>query len=124
MEPSTALVAFVGVSNLDRATEFYGRTLGLQLADERPFALVARVRGTTLRITEVPSVVPAPYTVLGFVVADIAAAVDRLAARGVAFARYDGMGQDERGIWTAPGGARIAWFPDPDANLLSLTQLP
>ena len=117
-------MALVGVSSLDRAAEFYGHTLGLQLADERPFALVARVQGTTLRIIEVPSVVPAPYTVLGFVVADIAAAVDRLAAGGVAFARYDGMGQDERGIWTAPGGARIAWFPDPDANLLSLTQLP
>jgi catechol 2,3-dioxygenase-like lactoylglutathione lyase family enzyme len=119
-----ALVAFVGVSNLDRAAEFYGGTLGLDLTDERPFALVARVRGTMLRITEVPSVVPAPYTVLGFEVADIATAVDRLAARGVAFTRYDGMDQDDRGIWTAPGGARIAWFTDPDGNVLSLTQLP
>ena len=124
MEPSAALVAFVGVSSLDRAAEFYGDSLGLDLADERPFAVVARIQGTLLRITEVPSVVPAPYTVLGFVVADIAAAVERLAGRGVAFTRYDGMTQDERGIWTAPSGARIAWFTDPDGNVLSLTQLP
>jgi catechol 2,3-dioxygenase-like lactoylglutathione lyase family enzyme len=117
-------MAFVGVSSLDRAAEFYGGTLGLDLADERPFALVARVRGTMLRITEVPSVAPAPYTVLGFEVPDVAAAIDRLTARGVAFTRYAGMGQDERGIWTAPGGARIAWFRDPDGNVLSITQLP
>lgn len=117
-------MAFVGVASLDRAAEFYGGTLGLDLADERPFALVARVHGTMLRITEVPSVAPAPYTVLGFVVPDVAAAVDRLTAGGVAFTRYDGMRQDARGIWTAPGGARIAWFRDPDGNVLSLTQLP
>jgi predicted enzyme related to lactoylglutathione lyase len=124
VDPSAALVAFVGVSDLDRAAGFYGGTLGLQLADERPFALVARVQGTMLRITEVRSVVPAPYTVLGFVVADIAATADRLVALGVAFTRYEGMEQDGRGIWTAPGGARIAWFSDPDGNVLSLTQLP
>ena len=117
-------MAFVGVSSLDRAAEFYGGTLGLYLADERPFALVARVGGTMLRITEVPSVAAAPYTVLGFEVPDVAAAVDRLAARGVASARYDGMGQDERGIWTAPGGARVAWFRDPDGNVLSVAQFP
>jgi predicted enzyme related to lactoylglutathione lyase len=124
VDPSAALVAFVGVSDLDRAAGFYGGTLGLQLADERPFALVARVQGTMLRVTEVRSVVPAPYTVLGFVVADIAATADRLVALGVAFTRYEGMEQDGRGIWTAPGGARIAWFSDPDGNVLSLTQLP
>ncbi|HEY7102603.1 MAG TPA: hypothetical protein VH573_13280 [Mycobacteriales bacterium] len=57
-------------------------------------------------------------------VADIAATADRLVALGVAFTRYEGMEQDGRGIWTAPGGARIAWFSDPDGNVLSLTQLP
>jgi predicted enzyme related to lactoylglutathione lyase len=66
----------------------------------------------------------APYTVLGWTVADIEAAVDELAGRGVTFNRYDGMGQDDRGIWTAPGGARIAWFKDPDGNTLSVSQNP
>ena len=117
-------MAFVGVSSLGRAAEFYGGTLGLELADERPFALVARVRGTMLRITEVPSVAPAPYTVLGFEVTDVAGAVDRLAARGVPFTRYEGWGLEGGGICTAPGGARIAWFRDPDGNVLSLTQRP
>ena len=117
-------MAFVGVSSLGRAAEFYGGTLGMELADERPFALVARMRGTMLRITEVPAVAPASYPVLGFEVTDVAGAVDRLAARGVSSIRYDGMEQDERGIWTAPGGARVAWFRDTDGNVLSLTQLP
>jgi catechol 2,3-dioxygenase-like lactoylglutathione lyase family enzyme len=123
VESSAALIAFVGVSSLDRAAEFYGGTLGLDLADERPFALSTRVRGTMLRITEVSSVSVAPYTALGFEVPDVAREMDRLAARGIAFDRYEGMDQDERGIWTGPGGARIAWFRDPDGNVLSISQL-
>jgi catechol 2,3-dioxygenase-like lactoylglutathione lyase family enzyme len=118
------LVAFVGVGDLDRAADFYGGTLGLDLRDERPYALVADVAGTMLRITAVETPAAAPYTVLGWSVPDIAAAVDALAGGGVAVTRYDGTGQDERGIWTAPGGARIAWFADPDGNVLSLTQPP
>jgi predicted enzyme related to lactoylglutathione lyase len=118
------LVAFVGVGDLDRAAGFYGGTLGLDLRDERPFALVADVAGTMLRITAVETPAAAPYTVLGWSVDDVGAVVDDLVDRGVAFTRYDGMGQDERGIWTAPGGARIAWFTDPDGNVLSLTQPP
>ena len=77
-----------------------------------------------VRITAVDRPCAAPYTVLGWAVPDIDAVVGRLAARGVGFTRYDGMGQDRHGIWTAPGGARIAWFPDPDGNNLSLTQFP
>ena len=50
--------------------------------------------------------------------------LDDLARRGVAFERYDGLQQDAAGVWTAPGGARIAWFRDPDGNVLSLTQPP
>jgi predicted enzyme related to lactoylglutathione lyase len=118
------LVGFVGVGDLDRAADFYGGTLGLDLRDERPYALVADVAGTMLRITAVETPAAASYTVLGWSVPDVGAAVDALTARGVSFTRYDGMGQDERGIWTAPGGARIAWFADPDANILSLTQPP
>jgi catechol 2,3-dioxygenase-like lactoylglutathione lyase family enzyme len=114
------LVAFVGVSDLDAAQGFYGDVLGLELRDERPFALVADVGGTMLRITAVPEPAAAPYTVLGWVVRDLAATVDELATRGVRFSRYEGVDQDDRGIWTAPGGVRIAWFLDPDRNNLSL----
>jgi len=114
------LAGFVGVSDLDAAQRFYGDVLGLELRDERPFALVADVDGTMLRITAVPEPAAAPYTVLGWTVPDIATAVDELATRGVRFTRYEGVDQDDRGIWTAPGGARIAWFLDPDRNNLSL----
>jgi len=124
MVQSGRLVGFVGVSDLARAEAFYGGTLGLELRDERPYALVADVAGTTLRITAVATPAAAPYTVLGWSVPDIGTAVDALTTRGVRFTRYDGMGQDERGIWTAPGGAQVAWFTDPDGNTLSLTQLP
>ena len=78
--------------------------------------------GTTLRVTAVPEVARGGCTVLGWRVADIITEVRGLAARGVSFLRYDGMSKDEHGIWTAPGGAKVAWFADPDGNTLSLTQ--
>jgi catechol 2,3-dioxygenase-like lactoylglutathione lyase family enzyme len=116
------LMGFVGVSSLEQARRFYGDVLGLELRDESPFALVADVGGTMLRITAVDRPAAAPYTVLGWQVDDIDSTVDELAARGAAVTRYDGLDQDERGIWTAPGGTRIAWFLDPDGNTLSLAQ--
>ena len=113
-------VGFVGVSDLDSAQHFYGEVLGLELSDARPYALVHETPGSQLRITLVDEVRAAPYTVLGWVVADLEGEIDRLVAAGVTFNRYDGMEQDDRGIWTAPSGARIAWFHDPDGNNLSL----
>lgn len=113
-------VGFVGVSSLDEAAQFYGGALGLDLVDARPFALVHDAPTSQLRITVVEEVRAAPYTVLGWVVADLEGEMDRLVAAGVTFNRYDGMAQDERGIWTAPDGARVAWFHDPDGNNLSL----
>jgi catechol 2,3-dioxygenase-like lactoylglutathione lyase family enzyme len=113
-------VAFVGVSDLDAAEEFYGSVLGLALEDARPFSLVAGTGATQLRITLVEEVRAAPYTVLGWQVADLEGEIDRLVEAGVTFNRYDGVDQDDRGIWTAPSGARIAWFHDPDDNNLSL----
>ena len=113
-------VGFVGVSDLDSAQHFYGEILGLELRDARPYALVHETSGTQLRITLVDEVRAAPYTVLGWAVADLAGEIDRLVAAGVVFNRYEGMDQDERGIWAAPSGARIAWFHDPDGNNLSL----
>lgn len=116
------MIGFVGVSDLDRARQFYGQTLGLPIVEESPFAVVANANGTMLRLTAVEKPVAAPYTVLGWNVADIVSMVDQLTARGVQFTRYEGMGQDERGVWTAPAGAKIAWFLDPDGNNLSLTE--
>lgn len=113
-------VGFVGVSDLDAAERFYGGVLGLDLIDARPFALVHDTAASQLRITAVAEVRAAPYTVLGWVVADLEGEIDRLAAAGISFNRYDGLDQDERGIWSAPDGTRVAWFYDPDGNTLSL----
>jgi catechol 2,3-dioxygenase-like lactoylglutathione lyase family enzyme len=116
------LVAFVATAREDEARAFYGDVLGLPLVEDGPFALVFDVRGMMLRVTKVSAVDPAPYTVLGWSVPEIRAAVAALAGRGVVFERYAGMPQDELGIWTSPSGARIAWFRDPDGNVLSVTQ--
>src|ERR1700753_4145599 len=95
---TTRVVAFVGVSDLEKARAFYGDTLGLELRDQSPFALLATAGDATVRITAVGTPVVAPYTTLGWEVENIAATVDELTARGVQFTRYEGMDQDERGI--------------------------
>lgn len=116
------IMAFVSTTDLERAQGFYEGVLGLAVEEVNGFACVLRGGGTMLRVTLVESLAPQPFTVLGWNVADLADTIDGLTAKGVTFRRYDGMGQDERGIWTAPGGGRIAWFSDPDDNVLSLTQ--
>ena len=123
MLASSKLIAFVSTRDPTRSREFYAGTLGLPLvSDELPLALVFDAHGTMLRVTIVQEHTPAPYTVLGWSVDDIQAAVGELQSKGVAFECYSWMTQDDLGIWTSPGGARIAWFKDPDGNLLSLTQ--
>ncbi len=124
MLESSHLVAFVAATDLHRARAFYEQVLGLPVAEHDDFACVLDASGTMLRIAAVPEVARAGYTVLGWRVTDIAAAVRGLASRGVAFLRYGGMDQDDDGVWTAPGGAKVAWFADPDGNVLSLTQFP
>src|SRR5579864_3660182 len=119
---SANLVAFVTVSDAARARTFYRDALGLRLVSEDNFALVFDANGTMLRVAVAAQVAVAPYTVLGWAVADIAATVRALAAAGVEFQRYPGMQQDELGIWRSPGGARVAWFKDPDGNTLSVSQ--
>ena len=116
------LVAFVPATDLDAARAFYEGVLGLAVVEHSDFAVAFDVGGTMLRVTAVERRVDAPYTVLGWAVPEIAAAIDELAARGVAFERYEDMDQDPRGVWRSPSGARIAWFRDPDGNVLSLTQ--
>jgi len=78
--------------------------------------------GVMLRVGKVPSFAPAQNTVLGWESKDIAADVDQLGAKGVVFERYPNMGQDERGIANFPTGDKVAWFKDPDGNVLSLSQ--
>jgi catechol 2,3-dioxygenase-like lactoylglutathione lyase family enzyme len=124
MLESSDLVAFVAATDLRRARAFYEQTLGLRVLEHDDFACVLDAHGTTLRVTAVPEVARGGYTVLGWHVADIATAVRDLTARGVIFRRYEGMNQDEQGVWTAPGGAKVAWFADPDGNTLSLSQEP
>ena len=121
MDRSARIVAFVGTLNPARAKQFYQGTLGLNLVAEDNFALTFDVQGTMLRVTTVPKLTPAGFTVLGWAVKDIAAAVRELQQAGVKFERYD-FPQDELGIWSAPGGAKVAWFKDPDGNTLSLSQ--
>jgi catechol 2,3-dioxygenase-like lactoylglutathione lyase family enzyme len=122
MLESSDLVAFVAATDLGRARAFYGQTLGLPVLEHDDFACVLDAHGTMLRVTAVPEVARGGYTVLGRHVTDIAAAVRDLTARGVTFLRFDGMIQDEHGVWTSPSGAKVAWFADPDGNTLSLTQ--
>jgi catechol 2,3-dioxygenase-like lactoylglutathione lyase family enzyme len=116
------LMAFAATSDLAAARAFYERGLGLPLSGQSPIAITFDCGGTTLRVALVEKPVIAPYTVLGWTVADMAATVRDLAGRGIDFERFDGVEQDELGIWSAPGGALVAWFKDPDGNLLSLTQ--
>jgi catechol 2,3-dioxygenase-like lactoylglutathione lyase family enzyme len=122
MLETSDLIAFAAATDLTRSREFYEQTLGLAVVEESDFACVLDAHGTMLRITAVPVVAPVGYTVLGWRVGDIAAAVAGLAGRGVVFLRYDSMEQDARGIWSTPGGDQVAWFADPDGNVLSLTQ--
>jgi catechol 2,3-dioxygenase-like lactoylglutathione lyase family enzyme len=116
------LVAFVATTDGARARTFYGETLGLKILYDDDFALVCDANGTTLRIQKLESFRPQAFTTLGWEVPDIEAAVDGLSSRGVRFERFEGMDQDARGIWKAPGGARVAWFKDPDGNVLSVSQ--
>lgn len=115
-------MAFLATADAARSRTFYEGKLGLTLVNEDPFALVYDVNGTPLRIQRVEKVVVAPYTALGWRVADIARTVRALVAVGVHFVRYDGLEQDALGIWLSPSGTKVAWFKDPDGHTLSLSQ--
>jgi catechol 2,3-dioxygenase-like lactoylglutathione lyase family enzyme len=122
MLATSPIIAFAATKDPQGSRQFYEGVLGLGLVADEPFALVFDASGTMLRIQKVEQVSPPPYTTLGWQVDDIAETARGLAAKGVTFERYASMDQDELGVWSAPGGAKVAWFRDPDANLLSLTQ--
>jgi len=121
---SCKLVTFIPTADPVKARAFYESVLGLRLVtDEMPFALVFDANGIMLRVTPVAEHHPAPFTILGWAVESIEATVESLTAAGVEFLRFPGLNDAAPlPIWTAPGGARIAWFHDPDNNVLSLTQ--
>ena len=115
------LIAFVPVTDLDRARAFYEGVLGLTVTHADGFALVLGHGARTVRLVPVGALTPHPFTILGWDTSDVATTVEALGARGVEFSRYDGIEQDALGIWTAPSGDQVAWFRDPDGNVLSLS---
>jgi catechol 2,3-dioxygenase-like lactoylglutathione lyase family enzyme len=117
------VMAFVPTADLERARDFYGGALGLEVVEVSPYAVMLRAgNGVLVRVTRVDDLRPQPFTVLGWVVDDMAGPVADLRAAGVTPLSFDGMGHDARGVWTAPGGDQVLWFRDPDGNVLSLTQ--
>ncbi len=119
------IIGFVPIVDVPRARDFYRDTLGLRLVmEEPPFALVFEANGIMLRLGMAKELPPSHGTVLGWQVPEITATVQGLGQAGVRFERYEGMNQDEHGIWTSPTGAKVAWFKDPDGNTLSVSEHP
>jgi catechol 2,3-dioxygenase-like lactoylglutathione lyase family enzyme len=120
-------IAFIPTANPSAARAFYEQILGLTFVSADQFALVFRVGPAQIMLRVVcapPDFTPAPFTIFGWEVTDIHATVTELAAKGVEFSRYGFLEQDEAGVWNAPGGAKVAWFKDPDGNTLSLSYHP
>jgi catechol 2,3-dioxygenase-like lactoylglutathione lyase family enzyme len=122
MLKSAQVILFLAITDADRSRCFYEDVLGLTFVSDDPFALVFEIDDRVLRLAKVESMTPAPYTVLGWQVADIYLTVENLVAKGVEFQIFAGMDHDHRAVWNSPSGAKVAWFYDPDGNGLSLTQ--
>jgi catechol 2,3-dioxygenase-like lactoylglutathione lyase family enzyme len=119
---STDIVAFVAISDAEKARAFYEGMLGLKFVKDDGFALVFDANGIMVRAAKMKEVKPAQGTVLGWNVTGIEDVVRGLAARGVKFEVFGFFKQDDLGIWTSPTGDKVAWFKDPDGNVLSLSQ--
>lgn len=116
------IIAFVPIRDSQKSRPFYEGVLGLHFVSDDPFALVMDFNGTMVRLAKVPKFEPAGFTVMGWEVSAIEGTVAELKKKGVVFEKFPGLPQDELGIWAAPGGAKVAWFKDPDGNILSLSQ--
>jgi len=116
------LVGFAATARPSEARDFYEKALGLKLIEDSPHALVFAAGASTIRVQKVQAVVVSGYTVLGWQVGNIASTVRELSVRGVKFQRYEGLPQDESGVWRTPDGSGVAWFRDPDGNTLSITE--
>lgn len=122
MLSSKPIIAFLPTTDYELSRPFFRDKLGLRLVSEDGFAMVFDAHGTMLRVIKLRDLSPQKFTVLGWEVEDIAAELDGLVKAGVTFEHYGLPNQDERGIWSAPGGAKVAWFKDPDGNTLSISQ--
>ncbi|MEP7143482.1 MAG: VOC family protein [Ferruginibacter sp.] len=116
------LKAFVPTVKPTEAKTFYKDILGLELLSEDDYALEFNANGTLLRVTIVPELKPHPFTVLGWNVENITSAIKSLNTKGVICEKYEFLQQDSSGTWTSPNGSKVAWFKDPDGNVLSLTE--
>ena len=121
MLDSAKMVGFLFTTNYEKAKKFYHGKLGFRFIGQDEFALVVEVGGHMIRISRLPKFTPAQGTVLGWEVSDVEAAVAWLGERGVSVEKYPWV-DDPRGIWTAPGGSKVAWFKDPDGNVLSVSK--
>jgi catechol 2,3-dioxygenase-like lactoylglutathione lyase family enzyme len=119
---STNIVAFVPIKDSGKARAFYEGVLGLRFVKDDGFALVLEANGIMVRAAKMKEFTPAQFTILGWQVSDIEQVVRGLAARGVHFEIFGFFKQDELGIWTAPTEDKVAWFKDPDGNILSVSQ--
>jgi catechol 2,3-dioxygenase-like lactoylglutathione lyase family enzyme len=118
------MIGFVITTNPEKAKAFYGGVLGFRLMSEDNFALVFDANGTMLRVGKGGEFTAARNTVLGWEVEDIHSAIRELTPRGVRFEQFNlpFMKQDEFGVWTPPNGDQVAWFKDPDGNVLSISR--
>jgi catechol 2,3-dioxygenase-like lactoylglutathione lyase family enzyme len=122
---NTPIVGFIPTLDFDKARAFYVDVLGLRFVDNDGFAMVLDANGTMIRVAKVqPDFKPAMFTILGWKVSDIENVVAAMTAKGVVFERFSFFEQDPLGIWSAPGGSKVAWFKDPDGNTLSVSQHP
>ena len=116
------LKAFVPTVKPNDAKLFYKDILGLKLLSEDQFALEFDANGTILRVTIVQELKPHPFTILGWNVDDIVSVIKQLNNKNIYCERYEFLEQDNLGIWLTPNGSKVAWFKDPDGNILSLTE--
>ncbi len=119
---STDIIAFVPTTDPNRARAFYEGILGLRFVKDDGFALVLEAHGIMVRVVRLQELAPVQYTILGWHVNNIDDVVRGLTQKGVQFERFGFFKQDDLGIWTAPGGDKVAWFKDPDGNTLSVSQ--
>lgn len=117
---SAKVCAFIATRDREKAKAFYGETLGFTLQSEDPYGVVFQMQDASLRITPLPDFTPQQHTALGWNVADVTATVTALTAAGIVFERYSFLEQDELGVWNS-GEAQVAWFKDPDGNVLSIS---
>jgi catechol 2,3-dioxygenase-like lactoylglutathione lyase family enzyme len=121
---SARLQTIVWTARIAEASRFYGDVLGLPLRTRSHGALVYDVAGGELRVSPVPATRPTEHTVLGFAVTDLRTLMRGLSELGIRWQRFAHLAQDAEGVLQLPDGTRVAWFRDPDGNLLSIVEYP